>query len=158
MYNPVILGRINFGSIGLDVYSSLDEPIFRASDIAEGIGYSVNNTYSLTQPCEEDEKLSLPMVVAGQVRMISFVTEAGLYNILAQSRKPIARKWRKIISDELIALRRSRNKNVVEQFDDWDHKLDDIYIDEETGVMMRSVTVQGGDVIQIPYEDGGDAE
>ena len=58
MYNPVILGRINFGSIGLDVYSSLDEPIFRASDIAEGIGYSVNNTYSLTQPCEDDEKLT----------------------------------------------------------------------------------------------------
>ena len=158
MLNTNIVGRINFGSVALNVYSSLDEPIFRVSEIAEGIGYSVNNTYSLTQSCEEDEKLALPMIVAGQTRMISFVTEAGLYNLLATSRKPIARKWRKIVSDELISLRKSRGKNVVEQFDDWDHKLDDIYIDEETGVMMRSVTVQGGDVIQVPYEDGGDAE
>lgn len=147
-----VVGRINFGHLNLDVYSSLEEPLFKASDIADGIGYSVNNAYSLTQPCEEDEKMVLPVVVAGQTRNVTFVTEAGLYNLLSQSRKPLARKWRKIISDELIALRRSRNKNVVEQFDDWDHKLDDIYIDEETGVMMRSVTVQGGDVIQIPYE------
>lgn len=153
-----VVGRINFGTIGLDVYSSLDEPIFKASDVADIIGYSSNNIYSLTRSCEEDEKLVLPVVVAGQTRNVTFVTEAGLYNILAQSRKDIARKWRKIISDELIALRRSRGKNVVEQFDDWDHKLDDIYIDEETGIMMRSVTVQGGDVIQIPYEEGGAEE
>jgi hypothetical protein len=41
--------------------------------------------------------------------------------------------------------------NVVQQFDEWDHALDDLYFDEETQMLMRSVTVQGGDVIQVPY-------
>ena len=83
-----------------------------------------------------------------------FVTENGLYNIMSQSRMDTARKWRRIIHDELINLRRSRGKNVVEQFDDWDHELDTLYFDEETGILMQSVTVQGGDVEQVPYEKG----
>lgn len=33
--------------------------------------------------------------------------------------------------------------------------LDTIYYDEETGLLMQSITVQGGDVDQIPY-DGPD--
>lgn len=91
-------------------------------------------------------------VVAGQRRSVSFLTETGLYNVLSQSRKQIARGWRRIIHNELIFLRHSREKDIVEQFEDWDHELDNIYFDEETGRLMQSVTVQGGDVIQIPYE------
>ena len=30
--------------------------------------------------------------------------------------------------------------------------MDNIYFDEETGQLMQSVTVPGGDVIQLPYE------
>lgn len=148
-----IVGAIRFGNKMLDVYSSLDKPLFRASDVADMIDYSTGNTWVMSQMCEEDEKLNLPMIVAGQRRSVSFLTETGLYNILSQSRKQIARGWRRIIHDELIALRRSRGKDVVAQFDDWNHELDNIYFDEETGILMQSVTVQGGDAIQVPYEE-----
>lgn len=148
------VGTIKFGNKVLDVYGSLDEPLFRASDVADMIDYSHGNTWGMLQMCEEDEKLNLPMVVAGQKRSVSFLTENGLYNVLSQSRKEIARGWRRIIHNELIDLRRSQNKNIVEQFEDWDHQFDDIYFDEETGMLMQSVTVQGGDVIQVPYERG----
>lgn len=147
-----VVGTITFDNKCLDVYSSLNEPIFRASDVANMIDYSEGNTWKMLGMCEEDEKLNLPMVVGGQRRTVSFITETGLYNVLSQSRKPIARKWRRIIHDELIRLRRIRNKNVIEQFDDWDHELDTLYIDEETGILMQSVTVAGGDVIQVPYK------
>lgn len=146
------VGVISFDNKTLDVYCSLDNPIFRASDVANMIDYSEGNTWKMLELCEADEKLNLPLVVAGQRRNVSFITEHGLYNVLSQSRKPIARKWRRIIHDELIRLRKSRNKNVVEQFDDWDHELDTIYFDEETGMLMQSVTIRGGDVIQVPYE------
>lgn len=148
------VGKIVFDNRSLDVYYSLDEPIFKASDVASMIDYSEGNTWKMLEMCEQDEKLNLPMVVAGQRRSVSFVTENGLYNILSQSRKPIARKWRRIIHDELINLRKSRNFTVVDQFEQWDHELDTIYFDEETGMMMQSVTVVGGDVIQVPYEEG----
>ena len=147
-----IVGTIKFDKKTLDVYSSVNEPIFRASDIAGMIDYSDGNTWKMLEMCEADEKLNLPMVVAGQRRQVSFVTETGLYNILSQSRKPIARKWRRIIHDELIRLRRVRNFDIIQQFDEWDHELDTLYIDPETGILMQSVTVQGGDVIQVPYE------
>lgn len=147
-----VVGTIKFDNRLLNVYSSLDEPIFKASDVASMIDYSDGNTWKMLEMCEDDEKLTLPLVVTGQRRNVSFVTERGLYNILSQSRKPIARKWRRIIHDELIRLRKSRGKDIVKQFEDWDHELDTIYFDEETGKMMQSVTIPGGDVIQVPYE------
>lgn len=145
------VGTIKFDNHLLDVYQSLDQPLFRASDVANMIGYSGGNNSKMTEMCEQDEKLLLPMVIAGQRRQVLFVTENGLYNILSQSRKPIARKWRRVIHDELIRMRKARNLDILEQFAEWDHYLDDIYFDEETGCMMQSVTIQGGDVIQVPW-------
>jgi prophage antirepressor-like protein len=146
-----VVGAINFDSKIVDVYASLDEPLFRATDVASMIGYSQNNTWKMLEMCEQDEKLVLQQVVAGQRRAVSFVTETGLYNILSQSRKPIARKWRRVIHNELIRLRKSRDMNIVEQFEEWDHELDGLYFDETTGVLMQSVTIQGGDVEQVPF-------
>lgn len=147
-----IVGKIQFKNHALPVYRNLDSPLFKAADVADLIEYGGNNVWNLTHICEEDERLILPVVVAGQRRQVTFITESGLYNVLAQSRKPLARAWRRVIAEELIALRRSRGKNIAEQFEDWDHQADAIYFDEETGLLMRSVTVPGGDVEQIPYK------
>lgn len=144
-----IEGKIIFMEHSLPVYCSLDEPLFKASDVAAIIDYSEGNVWKMLEMCEMDEKLNLPLVVAGQRRSVSFVTETGLYNVLSQSRKPVARAWRRIIHEELINLRKSRGKNVAEQFKDWDEQSDSIYFDEETGMLMQSVTVPGGDVEQI---------
>lgn len=145
-----IVGNVLFMKHTLPVYDSLDKPLFKASDIANIIDYSEGNVWKMLEMCEADEKLNLPLVVAGQRRTVSFVTETGLYNILSQSRKAVARAWRRIIHEELINLRKTRGKNVAEQFEDWNNQADNIYFDEETGVMMQSVTIEGGDVEQIP--------
>lgn len=42
--------------------------------------------------------------------------------------------------------------DIIQQFDEWNDALDDIYIDEETGIMMQSVTIVDGDVEQVPFE------
>lgn len=148
-----VVGTVKFDGRHLDVYSSLNEPLFKAADVANMINYSSGNTWKMLEMCEEDEKLNLPMVVAGQRRSVSFITENGLYNVLSQSRKPIARKWRRIIHDELIRLRKSRSMDIISRFQEWDHELDTLFIDPETGILMQSVTVQGGDVIQVPYKE-----
>lgn len=38
------VGVITFGSNKLDVYNSLDEPLFKAADVAGMIDYSSGNT------------------------------------------------------------------------------------------------------------------
>jgi len=136
-----IVGEVRFKNRVLKVYGDLDAPLFKAADVADLVEYG-----------EEDEHMLLPLVVAGQKRQVTFITETGLYNVLSQSRKPLARAWRRVIHEELIALRRSQGKNVSEKFDEWDHMADNIYFDEERGCLMRSVTVQGGDVEQVPFE------
>lgn len=146
-----VVGTIKLGGQELDVYSSLDKPVFKAADIATMLDYSAGNVWNLLGMCEEDEKLTLTLIVSGQRRQISFVTERGLYSILEQSRKPLARKWRRVINDELIALRKARNLNIIDRFEEWDHELDNLYFDEETGMLMESITVAGGDVEQIPW-------
>ena len=151
MNNLNVVGTIEFDNRLLSVYGSLDDPIFRATDVANMIDYSGGNTWKMLQMCEEDEKLTLPMVVAGQTRQVSFITETGLYNILAQSRKLIARKWRRVVHTQLVAMRKEKHMTIVDQFDEWDDLLDTVYWDEELGMLMQSVTVQGGDVEQIPY-------
>ena len=147
-----VVGSIEFDKKTLDVYSSLDEPLFRASDVAVLIEYSANNVWKMLEACEQDEKLILPVVVGGQKRNVCFVNEHGLYNILAQSRKPIARKWRRVIFDQLIRMRVDRDMDISEQFEEWDHALDGVYWDDEAGMLMQSVTLPGGDVEQVPFE------
>ncbi len=131
-----------------------EDMLLRSKDYRqqENIGYSSGNEWRMLEMCEEDEKLKLPLVVAGQRRSVNFVTENGLYNILAQSRMEIARSWRRVVHDELINMRKEKGRNIAEQFEEWDHAMDNIYFDEETGQLMQSVTIPGGDVIQIPYE------
>lgn len=146
-----VVDSLRFDERVLDVYSSTDVPLFRIADVAAMLGYSEGNAWSLLELCEEDEKLNLPVVVSGQRRKTSFVTENGLYNIFAQSRMPMARKWRKIIHAEIILLRKAAGKSVVDKFDEWDRVSDTLYFDSDTGILMQSITVAGGDVEQIPY-------
>ena len=108
-----IVGKVIFMDHTLPVYDSLDKPLFKASDVANIIDYSEGNVWKMLEMCETDEKLNLPLVVAGQRRSVSFITETGLYNVLSQSRKPIARAWRRIIHEELITLRKTRGKNIA---------------------------------------------
>lgn len=150
--NMDIVGYVNFGGRMLHVYSDLDEPLFMATQIAQLIDYSNGNTSHMVEKfCEEDEKLLVQIVRSGQRRSTWFVTEMGLYNILSQSRKPIARSWRRVVHDELIRLRKNKGMDVIQQLEEWQHAMDDIYFDPDTGILMQSVTVQGGDVEQIPY-------
>ena len=148
-----IVGQIKFDGYILDVYNDLDVPFFRAAEVAKLIDYSAGNTSQMLELIEQDEHLLTVLQVAGQRRQVRMLSEIGLYNILSQSRKPIARKWRRIIHSNLVMMRRNNRLTIDEQFEEWDAMLDDLYIDPETGILMQSVTVRGGDVEQIPYKE-----
>lgn len=148
-----IVGQIKFDGCILDVYDSLDEPYFLAVEIAKLIDYSAGNTAEMLRTLEEDEHLLVTLQRSGQRRQVRMVTELGLYNVLSQSRKPIARKWRRIVHSNLVMMRRNNKLTIDGQFEEWDAMLDDLYIDPETGILMQSVTVRGGDVEQIPYKE-----
>ena len=138
-----IVGIIKFDNSNVCVYEDINDPLFKLRDIARMLRFE-GTIDELVSLCEHDE------VIDGDEY---FVNERGLYNILSQLRDSTSRKWRRVIFNQLIELRKSRNMNIVDQFDEWNHALDDIYYDEETGILMESVTVAGGAVIQVPYKE-----
>ena len=48
-----IVGEIKFKTCTLPVYRDLDEPLFKAGDVAELMDYGPNNIWNLTNLCEE---------------------------------------------------------------------------------------------------------
>ena len=67
---------------------------------------------------DEDEKVTSPIHYSGQVRNMYFLTEDGLYEILMQSRKPIARVFKKEVKVILKAIRRDGGYIATNEDDD----------------------------------------
>lgn len=88
------------------------------------------------------------------------VNEIGIYEALYASRRLEARKFRRWSATVMQKLRKSVGLEGYEVMrmtdkdiqDEIDHILDALFWDEETGKLMQSVTVAGGDVDQIPFE------
>ena len=88
------------------------------------------------------------------------VNEIGIYEALFASRKLEARKFRMWAGDVMRKLRKSvglegyevmrMTEPEIQAEIDW--ILDTLYWDDERKCVMQSVTVQGGDVEQIPFE------
>ena len=92
-------------------------------------------------------------------RSMLVINESGIYEALFASRKLEARKFRQWTAGVLGKLRktvglegyevlRMTDPDVQSQID---YILDSLYYDEETGKVMRSITVAGGDVEQEEF-------
>lgn len=87
------------------------------------------------------------------------VNEFGIYEALFASRKLEARKFRRWTAGVLQKLRAKAGLEGYEvmrltepKIQDYiDYMLDSLYWDENTGKLMQSVTVQGGDVEQVEF-------
>ena len=86
------------------IYGTFDNPLFKADDVAEWIEHS--NTSMMLKPVEEDEKILQQIATLNNVYSAWFLTEDGLYEVLMQSRKPIAKKFKKEVKKILKDVRK----------------------------------------------------
>lgn len=94
-----ILGR------KVTMYGDIENPLFLARDVARWIDYDTNKVGQMLNTVDEEEKITSPIYYSGQIRNMWFVTEDGLYEVLMQSRKPIAREFKKKVKKLLKDLR-----------------------------------------------------
>lgn len=87
----------------ITTYGDLDNPIFLAKDVANWIEHT--DLSRMVNLVDEDEKLKRTLYVSGQRREMWFLTEDGLYELLMQSRKPIAKKFKKEVKKMLKQIR-----------------------------------------------------
>ena len=86
------------------VYGTADEPLFLAKDVAEWIEHSKPSI--MIDTVDEDEKLRETIFTSGQNREVWFLTENGLYEVLMQSRKPLAKEFKKKVKEILKSIRK----------------------------------------------------
>ena len=87
------------------MYGDIENPLFLAKDVANWIEYDDSKVGQLLKNVDEDEKTTSPIYYSGQVRNMYFLTEDGLYEVLMQSRKPIAKQFKKEVKRLLKQMR-----------------------------------------------------
>jgi prophage antirepressor-like protein len=86
------------------VYGTAEEPLFVANDVADWIEHS--NVTEMLRGIDDDEKLVSTILRSGQNRQMNMLTENGLYEVLMQSRKPIAKQFKKEVKEILKTIRK----------------------------------------------------
>lgn len=93
---------------GFTMYGTFEEPLFLAKDVAEWIDYDVEQVGKMLKTVDEDEKIQINTrnIITGKGNPLKwFLTEDGLYEVLMQSRKPIAKAFKKEVKQILKEVR-----------------------------------------------------
>ncbi|VFC53682.1 antirepressor, phage associated [Clostridioides difficile] len=87
------------------VYGTLENPLFLAKDVAEWIEHS--NVSTMLSNIEVEEKELIQIGTLNNAYSAWFLTEDGLYEVLMQSRKPIAKQFKKEVKKILKEIRKT---------------------------------------------------
>lgn len=87
------------------IYGTLENPLFLAKDVANCIEHS--DMTRMVSLVEDDEKLKRIIYESGQNREMWLLTEDGMYEVLFQSRKPIAKRFKKEVKQILKTIRKT---------------------------------------------------
>lgn len=87
------------------VYGTAETPMFLAREIAECIDYDKSSLNKLVASVDDDEKVRNIVPPPGGNQQVWMLTEGGLYEVLMQSRKPIAKQFKKGVKQILHEVR-----------------------------------------------------
>ena len=94
------------------IYGTIQNPWFKAKDVAEWIEYDTSSINKLISSVDEDEKGKKIVHTLGGNQEVWFLSENGVYEVLMQSRKPIAKEFKKEVKKLLKAI---RTKQIIAQ-------------------------------------------
>nr|DAJ68931.1 MAG TPA: repressor domain protein [Caudoviricetes sp.] len=94
------------------VYGTPQEPLFKAKDVATLLG--LTNQREFVNRVDEEERCKLNLPPQGETWML---TENGLYEVLMQSRKPIAKQFKKGVKVILKEIRQTGGYIATQQED-----------------------------------------
>ena len=106
MNEPKILNEQEVLGKQFRVYGTAEEPLFLAKDVAEWIEYDTSSVNKMITNVDDDEKVRKNVPTLGGIQESWFITEDGLYEVLMQSRKPIAKQFKKEVKEILKTIRK----------------------------------------------------
>lgn len=150
LYEKEILGK------QFRIYGTPDEPLFLAKDVAEWIDYSKsgNGSYNISQmlsSIDDEEKIRLTILVGGK-REQWFLTEEGLYEVLMQSRKPIAKEFKKQVKQILKEIRKHGMYATDELLDNADFSKEFLKSEKETLISIKNYLPRKSFLLEIDFK------
>ena len=104
--NPIqVLKQTELLGHQFTVYGTAENPLFLAKEVGEVLEYSESNSSKLTNLVDDDEKVRNIVTTPGGNQEVWMLTEDGLYEVLMQSRKPIAKQFKKGVKQILHEVR-----------------------------------------------------
>lgn len=119
------------------IKGTINEPLFRASDIGEIL--EISNIRSSIQAFDDTERRVDTMDTSTGPKQVTFLTEKGLYKVLFKSRKPIAEKFQNWVCDVIKEIRLTGAYNLEKQLEDAKNEIIQI---EETHKTELDTKVQ----------------
>lgn len=89
----------NFGTIRTMLIN--DEPYFIGKDIASILQYT-NTAKAIRDHVDTEDKLRERIFLSGQNREVIFVNESGLYSLILFSKMPMAKKFKRWVTTEVL--------------------------------------------------------
>lgn len=125
------------------VYGTAEEPLFLAKDVAAMIDYDISSLNKMVASVEDDEKIQMntrnifPNIKGNPNKW--FLTENGLYEVLMQSTKPIAKSFKKQVKKILHDLRTGKTviaeRKVIDEFEHIEARV-------EAAKMLREIGLE----------------
>ena len=108
------------------IYGTAQNPWFKAKDVAEWIEYDTSSINKLISSVDEDEAARRNLPSSSGAKETWFLSENGVYEVLMQSRKPVAKEFKKELEDNSLS---------IDCLTDGGDSFSDImYLDEENNI------------------------
>jgi prophage antirepressor-like protein len=128
------------------IKGTLDDPLFRASDV--GVVLDISNIRTSIADFDDSEKRAVhTMDGTGRLQDITFLTEKGLYKVLFRSRKPIAQKFQNWVCDVIKEIRVTGIYNMQKEID---KKQEELVSLETTKEKEKTRAVEQVIIAQFP--------
>ena len=116
--NPIqVLKQTELLGHQFTAYGTAENPLFLTKEVADIIEYSASNSSKLTNLVDRDEKVRNIITTPGGNQEVWLLTEDGLYEALFQSRKPIAKEFKKGVKEILKTIRKTGGYIATKQDD-----------------------------------------
>jgi prophage antirepressor-like protein len=133
------------------IKGTINDPLFRASDIAEIL--ELSNVRSSIKEFDDSEKVVHKTPTLGGLQEVTFLTEKGLYKLLFRSRKPIANQFQNWACEVIKEIRLHgiyNLKNEMQQMENkHKHDLDAQKIMEREKILLKEYASIGAIVYVV---------
>ena len=130
------------------VYGTPENPLFLAKEIAECIDYDKSSLNKLVASVDDDEKVRNIIPTPGGNQQVWMLTEDGLYEVLMQSRKPIAKQFKKGVKQILHEVRTKGGYIVTRQ-----EETDEEIMAKALSIAQRTIAKREERIKQLEAEN-----